>query len=253
MSKDKAEAAKGGPRGYFDQSRDLLNSLVLVLPLLLIYQAGLFLTSGESLNGADFITIVIMRRWGSNGLLVFNGVLIVAGIIGVVVLQRRRRFDPRIAAPIAAESTIYALLLGVVITQILSRIGVHPPAMAVDAWTALASGGAGEAGVLARVCMALGAGVNEELVFRLGMVTAIAALAGYAVSKRHAMIVAVLVSSVLFSLAHYLGPEPFAMYTFLYRFLAGAIFCVLFALRGFAVAVYTHAIYDVLVMVVFRH
>lgn len=250
MSTAKADASSG-PRGYFDQSRDLLNSLVLVLPLLLVYQAGLFLTHGESLNGADFITVVIMRHWGSTGLLVFNGVLIVAGIIGVVLLQRRRRFDWRIAGPIAVESTVYALLLGVVIAQVLSRLGVHPPAMAVDTWTPLASG-AGEAGVLARVCMALGAGVNEELVFRLGMVPAIAALAAYAVPKRHALVVAVVVSSALFSLAHYLGPEPFAVYTFLYRFLAGAIFCVLFALRGFAVAVYTHAIYDVLVMVVFR-
>lgn len=252
MSTAKASGGTGGPRGYFDQSRDLLNSLVLVLPLLLIYQAGLFLTQGQTLNGADFITVVIMRRWGSTGLLVFNGVLIVAGIVGVVVLQRSRRFDPRIALPIAAESTVYALLLGVVITQVLTRIGVHPPAMAIEAWTPLASG-AGEAGVLARFCMALGAGVNEELVFRLGMVPALAALAGHALPKRHAVIAAVLVSSVLFSLAHYLGPEPFAVYTFLYRFLAGAIFCALFALRGFAVAVYTHAIYDVLVMVVFRH
>jgi membrane protease YdiL (CAAX protease family) len=248
MSTAKADSS-GGPRGYFDQSKDLLNSLVLVLPLLLIYQAGLFLTSGQTLNGADFITVVIMRRWGSTGLLVFNGVLIVAGIIGVVFLQRRRRFDPKIALPIAAESTVYALLLGVVIGQILSHLGVHPPRMA---WTPLASG-AGEAGALALFCMALGAGVNEELVFRLGMVPAFAALFGHAVAKRHAVIVAVLVSSVLFSLAHYLGPEPFAVYTFLYRFLAGAIFCALFALRGFAVAVYTHAIYDVLVMVVFRH
>jgi membrane protease YdiL (CAAX protease family) len=238
----------GAPRGYFEQSRDLLNSLVLVLPLLLVYQAGLLATNGQTLNGVDFITIVLVQRWQLTGLLVFNGVLIVAGIVGVVVLQKKRRFDPRIVVPIAIESTVYAFLLGIIITQILAKVGIKPPHMLIEGWTALAAG-PGEANAMAKICMALGAGVNEELVFRLGMVPAIAGLAAHAMPKRHAVIVAILVSSILFSLAHYFG-EPFMVYTFFYRFLAGVLFCALFTLRGFAVAVYTHAIYDVLVMVV---
>ncbi len=240
----------GGPRGYFDQSRDLLNSLVLVLPLMLVYQLGLFATQGQTLNGADFITVFIIRRWGSDGLLVFNGLLIAAGIVGVAVLMKKRRFDPKIAAPMAVEATVYAVLLGTVITQVLSRVGVHAPGMHIDPWAPLASGQLAQAGTLARICMALGAGVNEELVFRLGMVPGIAALAERALTRGQALFAAVIASSLLFSLAHYLG-EPFAVYTFLYRFLAGVIFCAIFAARGFGVAVYTHAIYDVMVMVVF--
>lgn len=250
MTTAKAESS-GGPRGYFEQSRDLLNSLVLVLPLLLVYQAGLFLTRGQTLNGADFFAIVILPRWGWDGLLVFNGVLIVAGVIAVVVLTRKRRFDPKIALPMAVEGTVYAVLLGVFITQVLARLGIRPPGLAIETWAPLAAGLA-EAGTFSRVCMALGAGVNEELVFRLGMVPGITALAERAMPRRRALVVAVLVSSVLFSLAHYLG-EPFAVYTFLYRLLAGVLFCAIFALRGFGVAVYTHAIYDVMVMVVLRH
>lgn len=242
-------ASPGGPRGYFDQSRDLLNSLVLVLPLMLVYQVGLFATQGQTLNGADFITVIILRRWGSDGLLLFNGLLIAAGIVGVAVLKKKRRFDPRIAVPMAIESTVYAVLLGVVITQVLARIGVHPPGMFVEVWAPLAAGQVAEAGALARVCMALGAGVNEELVFRLGMVPGIAALAERVMTRGQAVFTAVVASSLLFSLAHYLG-EPFAVYTFLYRFLAGLIFCAIFAARGFGVAVYTHAIYDIMVMVV---
>jgi membrane protease YdiL (CAAX protease family) len=245
----KAESpGAGAPRGYFEQSRDLMNSLVLVLPLLLIYQAGLLATNGQTLNGVDFTTVVLVQRWGLTGLLVFNGVLIVAGVIGVVVLQKKKRFDPRIVVPIAIESTVYAFLLGIVITQVLARVGIKPPNLLIEGWTVLGRARA-EAGALAKICMALGAGVNEELVFRLGMVPAIAALAAHAMPKRHAVITAILVSSVLFSLAHYFG-EPFMVYTFFYRFLAGVLFCALFTLRGFAVAVYTHAIYDVLVMVV---
>lgn len=248
MTTDK-RADPGGPRGYFDQSRDLLNSLVLVLPLMLVYQVGLFATQGQTLNGADFITVFIVRRWGSDGLLAYNGLLIAAGIVGVAVLMKKRRFDPKIAVPMAVEATVYALLLGTVITQVLSRVGVRPPGMWIEAWAPLASGQLAEAGALARVCMALGAGVNEELVFRLGMVPGIVALAERVMTRGQAVFTAVIVSSLLFSLAHYLG-EPFAVYTFLYRFLAGVIFCGIFAARGFGVAVYTHAIYDVMVMVV---
>src|SRR5688572_17057506 len=120
MAEAQAKPDGGGriPRGYFEQSRDLLNSLVLVLPLLLVYQAGLFLTQGQTLNGADFITVVILRRFGMEGLLAFNFLLIIAGAIGVAVLRRKRSFEPGIVIPIIVESTVYAVLLGIFITQV---------------------------------------------------------------------------------------------------------------------------------------
>jgi membrane protease YdiL (CAAX protease family) len=54
---------------------------------------------------------------------------------------------------------------------------------------------------------------------------------------------------VLFSAAHYVGPcgDPFRWLTFLFRFLAGVFFAVLFRYRGFGIAAGTHALYDVLV------
>ena len=50
------------------------------------------------------------------------------------------------------------------------------------------------------------------------------------------------------AIAHYLGPESFTLFTFAYRSLAGLIFAFLFLFRGFAVAVYTHCLYDVYVL-----
>ena len=54
---------------------------------------------------------------------------------------------------------------------------------------------------------------------------------------------------MLFSAAHYVGPsgDKFLWLTFLFRFLAGVFFAVLFRYRGFGIAVGTHAFYDVLV------
>ena len=232
---------------YFEQSTDLLNSLVLVLPLLLIYQAGVLLTGGVTLNGADFVTVFLVNQWGIPGLLVFNGVLFVAGIVGIQVLKKERRFEPKIMIPVAIESTIYALLLGTVILTIMRYLPWIRPSLA--ATPALAAGQ--ELGIVNGVFVSLGAGVMEELVFRLGLFTGLAFGLGKVLDKGPAVAAAVLISSVLFSLAHYLGPhESFQAFTFVYRLLAGALFCALFAARGFAVAVYTHAIYDIYVIVV---
>ena len=59
----------------------------------------------------------------------------------------------------------------------------------------------------------------------------------------------VVLTSLLFSAAHYVGPcgDPFRWLTFLFRFLAGVFFAVLFRYRGFGIAAGTHAFYDVLV------
>jgi len=66
-----------------------------------------------------------------------------------------------------------------------------------------------------------------------------------------AWVVGALVSSVLFSALHYVGSlgDPFTLYSFLFRFLSGGIFSLIFGLRGLAVAVYTHAVYDIMVLV----
>ena len=68
-------------------------------------------------------------------------------------------------------------------------------------------------------------------------------------SRPRALAVAVLTTSLAFSLAHYVGPaaEAFDLFTFTFRTIAGAFFAVLFVTRGFGVAVGTHAAYDLLV------
>jgi len=62
---------------------------------------------------------------------------------------------------------------------------------------------------------------------------------------------AVILSSLVFSGIHYIGSlgDAFTLGSFMFRFFAGVILAVIFYLRGFAVAVYTHAIYDIIVMV----
>ena len=60
---------------------------------------------------------------------------------------------------------------------------------------------------------------------------------------------AVVITSLLFSAAHYIGPQgdSWQLYSFVFRFLAGGFFAVLFVYRGFGIAAGTHALYDIFV------
>jgi hypothetical protein len=60
-----------------------------------------------------------------------------------------------------------------------------------------------------------------------------------------------IVSSLIFSGVHHLGSmgEAFTLGAFAFRFFAGVVFAALYQARGFALAAWTHALYDIWVMV----
>ena len=99
--------------------------------------------------------------------------------------------------------------------------------------------------------MAAGAGFHEELVFRVGLFGGGAWLLHRfaSLSNVKAAWIAAVVSSIAFSAIHYLGPlgDSFQLVSFVFRMLAGLYLVAVYRFRGFAVAVYTHAIYDLLI------
>ena len=58
---------------------------------------------------------------------------------------------------------------------------------------------------------------------------------------------AVLLSALVFSLFHHIGPgaSPLLRREFVFRAIAGLVLGVMFVLRGFGVCVYTHTLYDI--------
>jgi hypothetical protein len=232
-----------------DHSRNLFTSLMLVFPLLLVYHAGLLFTGGL-LNGADFVTQIIVSLFGRDHYWIFVVVVTVGFLVALGVLRRQQHFHPRTVIPLLLESTIYALTMGGLISLVMIRfLHIEPPRMAAAAAKASAS-------PLTNFIMSAGAGVYEETVFRLGMLGGLVALFERLFGMRRfvALALGLLLSSAAFSAVHHLGPlgDPLAVWIFVFRMLAGLIFGLLFWFRGFAVAVYTHAIYDVIVLVL-RH
>ena len=103
-------------------------------------------------------------------------------------------------------------------------------------------------GMLKNAVGFLGAGIYEEMLFRLILMSFVAwAMRRAGAGPRYSAIVAVLVNSILFALAHYVGGvEVFRWFDFLFRFLAGIFFSLLFMFRGFGIAAGSHAAYDIL-------
>ncbi len=96
----------------------------------------------------------------------------------------------------------------------------------------------------------VGAGVYEEVLFRLALLPAcLFALRSLNIPAKWDAVLAVLLTSLAFSVAHYIGPagEPFSVFSFTFRATAGCFFATVFLLRGFGITVGCHALYDVLV------
>jgi membrane protease YdiL (CAAX protease family) len=227
--------------------KNLLTSLVLVFPLFLIYQVGVLFTL-PVLNGADFLTVFLFRNLGlsARAYLAYTIAVAVLFAVAVAVLRRKQRFDPKLILPVLVESAIYALTMGSLIVFVMTKVLHVSPR--------LAGGVIAEQGMGTRFVMSLGAGVWEETVFRLGIMTGVAMLVErvFGFGRWIAILVGLIASAVLFSAMHHIPPygDPLHLGVFVFRALAGCFFGLIYWSRGFAIAVYTHALYDIYVLLV---
>jgi hypothetical protein len=227
---------------------DLATSFILIAPLFLAYEVGVMFSS--TINGVDFVTRLVYAAAGHSrrNYLLLHIALAAGLVVYVNYLRRRRRVDAEVVVPVLLESAIYALTLGTFIVFFMQRVlGLSVDGGSGDLLGQLAFGETGEA-----VVMSLGAGVHEELIFRLGaMAGGAALLVRLDMDRRLAVALTLVASALLFSAAHHLGVqgEVFETRVFVYRALAGVIFGVIFYYRSLAHAVYTHFLYDLYVLV----
>jgi len=221
MPERSSEAREPGPHGH----GDVAASLALVFPLLLAYEVGV-LFAGR-VNGADVVTRALFAATGGRaGYLLVHALIALAFLVWIRRSQLRDALRLEVVVPVVLEAAIYAFALGGIITPVVHRaLGL----------------GAG-----ADVVGALGAGVHEELVFRLVLIGALARLLR---GQRGAFAVALVASSLAFAAAHHVGPggEPYTAHAFACRTVAGLVFGAVFWYRSLAHAVYAHVLYDLLV------
>lgn len=239
---------------YWRDSRAPRYSLLFALPLLLLYEGMAALLPGSETqgvrNGADvMLKSVFVLVAGSRGPLIFEVLLIGTcfWLVGRDVARHggRRALSGRIFLGMSAESIGLALVFGVVVGTITGRLLglfgglVMAPVEQLDGWT--------------RLMVSLGAGLYEELLFRVLLVSALVLLARRVFRWRPgtAGAFATIVGALLFSAAHYVGAlgDRFTLESFVFRAISGVFFSAIYLWRGFGIDAWTHALYDVFLLV----
>ena len=229
--------SSSGLRLYLASSRGIGPSVALVLPLLLAHELAVALLDPPVRNSADQVVTSLMNQLPPQILpaLRWVGVL---GLLALLVWRRPRRDDR--PALVLGESLAWAVCLGPLVGTMVGGIGLSGAERWVD----------GSAPLWQAMLLSVGAGLWEEIAFRLALLGGLALFLRRVaqLSPAFSLVAAIGVSAIAFSLYHHLGAggEPFAPGPFVFRALAGTILGVLFALRGFAVVVYMHVFYDLL-------
>ncbi len=204
--------------------------------------------SGGVRNGADvLIKSAFMAIAGEYGTMLFGAIVICVSVwlIGRDLRANGRSLKPAVFAGMTAESLVLAVLFGIVVSGITARV-LAPFAIVND--SPLQSMGWGT-----QLMVSLGAGIYEELLFRVILVSALAFFARGALKLRTipAGVFATVAGAFIFSAFHYVGPygDPLELGSFVYRMIGGLVFSAMYLTRGFGITAWTHALYDVMLLV----
>ncbi len=218
----------------------------MVTPLWVCYESLAFKVNhgltGTYRTGIDYLIKCLFRDLEIP--LIFTIIIpIVLIAIALVYFAPKWRNDitlkPLFVAFLFLESTFYAVLVAILITPLL-HFALNAISFTINHFR------------INTLVVHIGSGVFEEFYFRFFLLSFLVFIfqKGFHFKKVIAVIVAILLSSVAFSLFHFVGvfKEVFHLEAFVFRFIAGVLFAVLYIYRGLGVAVYTHSFYNIFLM-----
>jgi hypothetical protein len=236
--------------GYWHEAKRPLNILAFLLVPIIAYEFGLALV----LRSEEGVLTIKAHQWilqffnvlgvGTRGSLFLGGIVIIVVLFIWHVLNREPwKIKPATLGLMLIESMFLTLPL-LVFARVIGSSQAEVVALASQAQQQIAQQGTG-----AKLAISLGAGLYEELVFRMML---IAALHFFLVDLMKASSnvgtgVAIVVAAAAFAWYHPLGEvgDTQALKIVLFYFAAGLYFGAIYALRGFGIVVAVHAIYDV--------
>lgn len=204
-----------------------LDALVFLLPLILFYEI-------TSLARNDrVISFEFLRQF----LQLFGRVGFWAPGLAVIVI---------LLATHAASGDKWVIHWRRVGFMYVESLALSIPLLLLSWSVPLAAGNGADA--LHSIALGIGAGVYEELVFRLIMISVIVILAAdiMRLDRAGVAVAAVLLSSLAFAAHHHppIGTDPFRVVPFLFRTMAGVYLAVIFWFRGYGPAAGCHAAYN---------
>ena len=228
---------------YWRFSRSAYYSAVAALPLLVTYEILIVLSQSRYWGIRNAADVWIRTFLMAFDLQAQHITFVLIGIsLALIPIAKSKaggiKLKANYFALMLAESLAFSMVLGILLQSIL-RLG------------GLSSGGPGS-GLIQNLALSIGAGLFEEIIFRVILLNLLFLLLSPLFKKKVvAAVVSVLLASFLFSLSHYVGTmaDTWQLYSFMFRWAAGLLFTVLYFVRGFAITSYTHALYDIWVLV----
>ena len=234
-------------KNYVVSTKTPLYSLVFTLPLFFIYELGIIFANTNDLislrNGADSIMRETLEIFGIFG---FYGIGAIFLLSAIIVFLFHKKYLHEIIFKIdylflmMVESFFWSILLFLFMSFILKNshlliLGNHSKIL------------------IQQVILSVGAGIYEELVFRVLLIAVISFIVGFVFQWTGALknSLAMVISAALFSYFHFVGEfgDWFSFDIFMIRFFAGIALGSLYFIRGFGITAWTHSIYDLIVLI----
>ncbi len=254
---------------YLERTSRPVYAIVFLLPFILFYELGTIFINTDVLSQTQIRVVAfvwlqeLLRYVGFGGKFLWAApaILVIVILLAYQFVSRKQwwvsLFD---LLPMAVECILLAVPL-IVLSLFLHSSSVTNSATTV---VGLAAGqGAvtqGSPSLLADIVTGIGAGIYEELLFRLILITALLLLFQDVLGwgKSNSIVLAVLVSAAMFGAHHHIdffSGQPnhgdiFNWAKFMFRTMAGVYFAFIFAFRGFGITAGTHAFYDIIATLV---
>jgi hypothetical protein len=213
--------------------------LRLTAPIFVVYHLGVvFLDVRNGLDPLTDLVLAVLHR----SLLAYLGLtlgLALAIALAARILGISKRLRPAWMALRLGEAFAYAVVMAVVASSVASHT-LGPKGVPGNP--------------AASLVMSFGAGFYEEIAFRVILFGGVVWLLRRSMKGPRALGFEVgwaIVAALCFSAIHYVGAlsDSFSIGSFVFRATCGLVLTLVYRLRGFATAVWTHALYDVGVMV----
>ena len=278
---------------YLERTSRPIYAIVFLLPFIIFYEIGTILINTDVLNRTQvrvvaFVWLQDLLQYlgtGDKFAWIAPPLVVVIILLGLQIASRKPWwFCPADYLPMVLECIVLAAPLIVMslffnspaadprgVSQLPRAPAVVQPCAAPIVTATAAHGhsrlsaqpapAAPGRTLLANIVTGVGAGIYEELVFRLILICALMVLFQDIIGFDHknAIILSVLISAALFSAHHHhitlvngrFGRgAPFSWTEFVFRTVAGVYFAGLFAMRGFGITAGAHAFYDIIATII---
>ena len=253
---------------YLERTSRPLYAIVFLLPFIVFYEIGTFLINTDVLNQSQVRVVAfvwlqhLLEYLGTSDRIAWVAppLVVIVILIGLQLASRKPwYFCFGDYAPMVLECMLLAVPL-IVLSLFFNSPTVVEQGNGLASAALAAVGSEAPHSLMASVVTGVGAGIYEELVFRLILICVLMVLFQdlFGLNHHNAIVLSVLISAALFSAHHHIifihgqlgRSAPFNWTEFGFRTIAGVYFAGLFAVRGFGITAGTHAFYDIIATII---